>query len=133
MSEQQLEQVNLSKICHKSNIHAHNHSPFITFYINNCMKVNRVDNWVEQNGMNCKYFAALPLAVVQAQKTAHNIVTHHLALLTREQALLLNQYLQTMKNGKKRAKITQAQCYKVMNIGKSVNRKLFKAHKALQR
>ena len=97
------------------------------------MKVNHADNWIEQNGMNCKYFAALPLVVVQAQKTAHNIITYHLALLTSEQALLLNQYLQTMKNEKKRAKITQAQCYTVMNIGKSVNRKLFKAHKTLER
>ena len=48
-------------------------------------------------------------------------------------AVTLNNFLKAMSFTKLREKLTEAECYKIMNIGKAVNRKLFKANKALKR
>jgi hypothetical protein len=46
-------------------------------------------------------------------------------LLKEEQIETLQAFLQAA-NGKDRKKITQKDCFKIMNIGKKINRKLFK-------
>jgi hypothetical protein len=88
--------------------------------------------WLQDNGLNNDYFADIELHLAQAQKIATNILKNHAKLLGQNEAHTLNNFLQAIKNRKKRAKITATQAYRVMNIGNAVNRKLFKAYKAIK-
>ena len=89
-------------------------------------------NWLKENGLNNDYFADIELHLAQAQKIATNILKNHAKLLGQNQAHTLNNFLLAMNSKKKRAKITATHAYKVMNIGNAVNRKLFKAYKAIK-
>lgn len=86
-------------------------------------------NWLKQNGLNVEYFTDIKLHLVQAQKIATNILKNHAKHLGQNEAHTLNNFLLAMRSKKKRAKLTTAQAYKVMNIGNTVNRKMFKASK----
>ena len=89
--------------------------------------------WLKDNGLNANTVYSLPSYLVQAQKIAHNLLKHHARLLGQNQAATLNNFLNTMTFGNKRRKITKQQCYKVMNIGTEVNRKVFKQHRQLNK
>lgn len=97
------------------------------------MKVNAADNWLKTNGLNCQTFDKLPVELVGAQKTAHTLLRQQQALLSEAELGVLKAYIQAMEHGTKRQKITQGQCFEVLNIGKAINRKVFKANKARQR
>lgn len=97
------------------------------------MKVNTTDSWIKTSGLNCGTFDKLPVEVVRAQKTAHTLLRQQRALLSETEIGILKEYIEAMEHGAKRQKITQGQCFEVLNIGKAINRKLFKAHKALKR
>ena len=88
--------------------------------------------WLKENGLNAEHFADIDLHLVQAQKIATNILKHHAEYLGKNEAHSLNNFLLAMRNSKKRAKLTTASAYKVMNIGNAVNRKLFKAYKKVK-
>ncbi len=88
-------------------------------------------DWLKQNGLNHSYFATTDLMFVQAQQIAHNILKHNQQLLTVEQLKTLKDYLNLIHNKAKRKTLTAHTAYKVMTIGKQINRKLFKAHKAI--
>jgi hypothetical protein len=75
----------------------------------------------------------LPVELVRAQKTAHTLLKLKQALLSVTEIGILKEYVQAMGHGAKRQKITQGQCFEVLNIGKAINRKVFKANKARQR
>jgi hypothetical protein len=89
--------------------------------------------WLKDNGLNANNVYTLPSHLVKAQKIAHNLLKHNARLLGQKEAAILNNFLNAMSFANLREKLTEAECYKIMNIGKSVNRKLFKAHKALKR
>ncbi len=89
--------------------------------------------WLKDNGLNANTVYSLPSHLVQAQKIAHNLLKHNARLLGQKEAVTLSNFLNAMTFTKSREKLTEAECYKIMNIGKAVNRKLFKAHKALKR
>ena len=97
------------------------------------MKVNATDNWLKTNGLNCQTFDKLPVELVRAQKTAHTLLRQQQSLLCEIEIGVLKEYLQAMEHGAKRQKITQRQCFEVLNIGKAINRKAFKAIKAHKR
>lgn len=88
--------------------------------------------WLKDNGLSADYFADIELHLAQAQKIATNILKYHAQHLGQNEAHSLNNFLLAMRNSKKRAKLTTASAYKVMNIGNAVNRKLFKAHKKVK-
>ncbi len=52
------------------------------------------------------------------------------SLLEQNQANTLNNFLIQASNKKLRLKITQGQCFKVMNIAKQAQRRMAKANKA---
>jgi hypothetical protein len=88
-------------------------------------------DWLKQNGLNDSYFVTTDLLFVRAQQIAHNILKHNQQLLTAEQLKTLKDYLNLIHNKAKRKTLTANTAYKVMTIGKQINRKLFKAHKAI--
>lgn len=91
----------------------------------------QIINWLKQNGLNDSYFASTDLLFVQAQQIAHNILKHNQKLLTAEQIKILKDYLNRIHNKANRKTLTANAAYKVMTVGKQINRKLFKAHKAI--
>ena len=90
----------------------------------------QTDNWIKANGLNVKIFNNANVELLMAQKIAHTLLKEHGKLLGQNQAATLNNFNKAMSNGKLRRQLTPNQCYKVMNIGKEVNRKLFKAYKS---
>jgi len=85
--------------------------------------------WLKDNGLNVKYFADLNLHLIEAQRIAANILKHNKDLLANNEAHSLRNFLQAMKDKNKRAKLTSARAYKIMNLGHTVNRRMFKALK----
>ncbi len=96
-------------------------------------KSSNTNYWLKQNGINPELITALDIELLQAQKIAHNLLKHHAKLLGQNQAATLNNFLRAMTFTNQRKKITKRQCYKVMNIGTEVNRKVFKQHKELNK
>ena len=89
------------------------------------------NNWLKQNGINVAHIYAGTTELFQAQKLATQTLKEHGRLLQHNQAATLNNFLQSTRNFKKRSKITQGQCFKVMNIAKQTQRlfsKLSKQH-----
>lgn len=89
------------------------------------------EKWQKQNGLNDTTFVTLPLILVQAQVIATNILKTGSDYLDQNQASSLNNFLLALRCSGKRRKLKEADAYKVMNIGKQVHRKMFKAHKAI--
>lgn len=89
--------------------------------------------WLKQNGINAKHFAAIDVHLLKAQMIASNLLKHHTKLLQHNEVHSLQNFLKAMSSKAKRAKLTKGAAYKVMNIGTAVNRKLFKAVKAIER
>lgn len=88
--------------------------------------------WLKANGISPKMLMAERLDLLQAQKIAHNLLKHHVKLLGQNEAASLNNFLLAMHDGKKRKKLTKGACYKIMNIGNAVNRKLFTANRKIK-
>lgn len=89
----------------------------------------RTDAWLKLQGFSAENFTVLDLQLLQAQRIAHNCLKQHGSLLGINEAKVLNDFLQALQSTKKRHRLTPAQAFKVMNIGNSVNRKLFQQHR----
>ena len=101
------------------------------FGINSCMKNNtdkQLNKWARENGISPKQLFVDDLCLLQAIKIATNLLKHDARYLNLTQIKKLNDFLQIAKS-KDRHTITQGQCFAIMNIGKQINRKLFKEFK----
>lgn len=97
-----------------------------------CQQTQLSDRWLKCNGVNVSHIYVGTAELFQATKLATNTLRQHGALLAAKQADTLNSFLMATRNFKKRSKITQGQCYRVMNIAKQaqrLNAKLSKAKK----
>ena len=92
----------------------------------------QTDRWIKSQGLSIEAFAKMDMILLQAQQIAHNCLKHHGSLLTYSEAQALNQFLQHLNKTATRGTIKPAQAYKVMNIGKSLNRRVFKQYKHSQ-
>lgn len=101
--------------------------------MNNYQAEKQTDNWLRQNGLDPNKLTEFRLHLLQAQMIATNLLKDHAKLLGQNEAASLNNFLKAMRNGKQRRKLTLKSCYKVMNIGKDVNRKIFKTNRQLKR
>jgi hypothetical protein len=90
------------------------------------------DRWLKSNGVNVAHSYVGTAELFQATKLATNTLRQHGALLAAKQADTLNSFLMATRNVNKRSKITQAQCYRVMNIAKQAQRLCAKHNKAQQ-
>ena len=88
-----------------------------------------IKKWATDIGSNAKRVFADNIDLVQATRIATNLLKHDAKLLEQNQVQVLQAFLQAAQ-GKDRNKITQGQCFKIMNIGTQINRKLFKKLKA---
>ncbi len=86
----------------------------------------QADAWLRSQGLSADDFTNLDLLLLQAQQIAHNCLKHHGRLLDHHEAEVLNQFLRCLNKKTSRQRIKSAQAYKVMNIGTSLNRRVFK-------
>ena len=89
----------------------------------------QTDDWLEQNGINVAHIYAGTPELFQATKLATITLKDWGRLLEQNQAHTLNQFLKATRSARTRDKITQGQCFKVMNIAKQAQRKSAKVHK----
>jgi hypothetical protein len=97
-----------------------------------CQQTQLTDHWLKINGVNVAHIYVGTAELFQATKLATNTLRQHGALLAAKQADTLNSFLMATRNVKKRSKITQGQCYRVMNIAKQAQRLCAKHNKAQQ-
>jgi len=103
--------------------------------LNKCMDFkdikqrNQTDHWLAQHGINVAHIYAGTAELFQATKLATTTLKDCGRLLEHNQAHTLNQFLNATRSARTRNKITQGQCFKVMNIAKQAQRKSAKVHK----
>jgi len=91
---------------------------------------NQTDHWLAQNGINVAHIYAGTAELFQATKLATITLKDWGRLLEQNQAHTLNQFLKATRSARTRDKITQGQCFKVMNIAKQAQRRSAKLRKA---
>ncbi len=89
----------------------------------------KTDAWLKSNGVNVAHIYTGTAELFQATKLATTTLRDCGRLLNEDQIEKLNSFLQATHSPKKRAKITQGQCYSVMNIAKQAQRKAAKFRK----
>jgi len=103
--------------------------------LNRCMNFkdiqhrNQTDHWLATNGVNVAHIYAGTAELFQATKLATATLKDWSRLLEQNQAHTLNNFLKQASNKNLRLKITQGQCFKVMNIAKQAQRKMAKLNK----
>lgn len=93
----------------------------------------QTDQWLAHNGINVAHIYAGTPELFQATQLATVTLKDCGRLLEQSQALVLNSFLKSTQSVRTRNKITQGQCFKVMNIAKQAQRKSAKSRKAAQR
>lgn len=97
--------------------------------MNNYQAEKLTSTWLNDNGLDEKSFMVIELPFIQAQQVAFALMKHHADLLDEEQVDFVSSYLEGMNNKAKRKKLTKKIAYRVLNLGKQINRQIFKAYK----
>ena len=77
------------------------------------------NTWLKQNGIAVDQLLKTDLLSQQAQIVATNLIKHHHKSLSNTQYQLLSNFKQSTKQ-------TPNKAYQVLNLGKKMNRQLFK-------
>ena len=88
------------------------------------------NDWLKQNGIAIKHMDKMDLCLQQAQMVATNLLTHYANRLNSDERDLLSTYTKTVQIRARHNKACRAMAYKVLNLGKRTNRKLFRQYKA---
>lgn len=87
------------------------------------------NKWLKQNGIAVKGLEKMDLCLQQAQMVATNLLNHHAKWLNIDEYTLLTTYTKTVRIKSKQNMAYRATAYKVLNVGKRINRQLFRQHK----
>ena len=88
-------------------------------------------DWLRDNGIAVNSFTNTHVKLLQAQQTAHTLLTQSQHLLTSNQIKALKAFQRKMTNKKARAKLKPEAAYRILNISTKVNRQLFKLNKQI--
>ena len=88
------------------------------------------NDWLKQNGIAIKHMDTMDLCLQQAQMVATNLLEHHAQWLNSDERNLLTTYTKTVQIRARQNKACRAMAYKVLNLGKLTNRKLFKQYRS---
>ena len=89
------------------------------------------DKWIKSTGLHTATFNNIDSKLLQAQQTAHTLLTQHLNLLTTEQIKTIRNFKRKIGNTQLCSKLKPEVAYKVLNIGTKINRQLFQANNQL--
>lgn len=87
------------------------------------------NEWLKNRGISEEDLLNSQSLLLQAQKTAHELVTHHAALLKHQKHEWLTDFDKRGRSTRQRQRITNKECYAVLNYAKSINRQVFKQHR----
>ena len=87
------------------------------------------NDWLKQNGIAIKHMDKMDLCLQQAQMVATNLLEQHAEWLNSDERNLLSTYTKTVQIRARQNKACRAMAYKVLNLGKQTNRKLFRQHR----
>ena len=88
-------------------------------------------DWLRDNGIAVNSFTNTHVKLLQAQQTAHTLLTQSPNLLTSNQTKILKAFQRKMTNKKARAKLKPEAAYPILNINTKINRQLFKLNKQI--
>jgi hypothetical protein len=88
-------------------------------------------DWLRDNGIAVKSFSTTHVKLLQAQQTAHTLLTHNFNLLTTNQIQTLKAFQRKMSAKDTRAKLKPEHAYPTLNISTKINRQLFALHKQI--
>jgi len=88
-------------------------------------------DWLRDNGIATNSFNTTHVKLLQAQQTAHTLLTQNHNLLTSNQIKALKQFQHKMANKRARVKLKPEAAYTVLNISTKINRQLFSLNKQL--
>ena len=88
-------------------------------------------DWLRDNGIAVNSFSTTHVKLLQAQQTAHTLLTQNKNLLTTSQIKTLKAFQNSMSNKHTRSKLKPEHAYPVLNINTKINRQLFKLNKQL--
>ena len=91
----------------------------------------QAEAWIKQQGLDTGTFGTNNLQLLQAQQTAHTLMTAHRQILNQKQIQTLKKFQQKTNNKRTRTKLNPKTAYQVLNIGTKINRQLFRAYKQL--
>ncbi len=95
------------------------------------LKKEQITNkWLKTNAIE-KVFEKEDTLKAKAYVAATNILKHNVELLKNGEYELLTDYCSAILNSKQRSSITKRNTYQILNLGKQVNRKLFKQYRKL--
>ena len=88
-------------------------------------------DWLRDNGIAVNSFTNTHVKLLQAQQTAHTLLTQNLNLLTSNQIKALKAFQRKMANKKTREQLKPEHAFPILNISTKINRQLFKLNKQL--
>ena len=91
----------------------------------------QTDAWLRTNGLDTRTFSTTNPRILKAQQAATLLLNQNRNLLDSDLKRLLENFQRCYANTKKRDKITDGECYRVLNIQTKINRVLFKQHRQL--
>lgn len=83
------------------------------------------DNWLKNRGITEQHLQHSETQLLQAQKAAAELVNVHTALIKRQKLEWLQDFARRCKSSRQRQRITDRECYAVLNLQKTVLRALF--------
>ena len=92
----------------------------------------QLNNWIKECGFTEKMLFNESVELLKAKRLATNLIKESGRQLTAKEVLLVQKFLQDMGNGKKRASITRQTCYRIMNIGKRINRQQYRQRRKIR-
>lgn len=87
------------------------------------------NNWLKNRGLTEEDLLNSQTLLLQAQKTAHELLQHHSTLIKKQKHEWLSDFAKRSKSSRQRHRITDKECYAVLNYAKSINRQVFKQHR----
>jgi hypothetical protein len=88
-------------------------------------------DWLRDNGIAVKSFSTTHVKLLQAQQTAHTLLTHNFNLLTTYQIQKLKAFQRKMAAKNTRLQLKPKHAYSILNISTKINRLLFTLHKQI--
>ena len=88
-------------------------------------------DWLRDNGIAVKSFSTTHVKLLQAQKTAHTLLTQNINLLTTNQIKTLKAFQRKMAAKNTRLQLKPEHAYPILNISTKINRQLFALHKQI--
>ena len=89
-------------------------------------------DWLRDNDCDNPLFNQTDIKILQAKKISQILLTQHLNLLTEEQIIQIKTFQKKVSKLKLLKKLKPNSAYPILNIGRKINRQLFRQYKQVK-